>query len=686
MPSERVRWICILCTIVAITGHSSSLYCQDLLRSGGVIISVKDSLITPQNDTLLIVRHLLLREKDTLMLMPVMNSHEFDSLKTGRMDIVTKIDTVLIRQDTLFTKSEKILRNIQRFSQKNNLLSKMLRNVLVFENKAVALPTQETPPPDPELPYEAHRDKIIRNVDISVLDVFGGGIEDPEKKPSGFIQKGGNLVHIKSQKWLIRNKLLFAKGDKLESLKIAESERLLRTGNYIYDAKIIVREIPDSDSVDVAVIVQDIWSISGGAGYNAGNQTASFSLRDVNFLGFGQQFSNVIHLNPLFPRGYHYQGNYFINNIYRTMTSGHAYYGFNNGLERYGLGVNREFITPTLKWIGGANYNRYELWPLPYVADSFHVSEKIRGVGQDYWLGRALKLHNRETDNGDRLMLSARLIKNSFENAPAVEGDPETYPYHSSDFYLANAGYIHRKFYKDHYIFRLGRTEDIPEGYMLYLTGGMQNRPIGNRPYSGISGAWSRAFPYLGYFYMHTGAGGFFNEGWEQGVFYSRFLYFTPLIHLNRWKWRNYLSLRLTEGINRRPGEFVNLNRENGLRGFSAGELFGTRKFVMNYETNYYPPFNIVGFRMAFVMFADLGWISMDNSKLLTWQNFFPGYGIGFRLKNEHLVFNMIQVMLGYYPNAGKFGRDPFLFFQRNRFFYTFNDFNFVRPGPEAYY
>ncbi len=53
---------------------------------------------------------------------------------------------------------------------------------------------------------------------------------------------------------------------------------------------------------------------------------------------------------------------------------------------------------------------------------------------------------------------------------------------------------------------------------------------------------------------------------------------------------------------------------------------------------------------MATFAYADLGFITPSKVDLFD-GSLFQGYGLGLRLRNEHLTFNTFQIRLGYYPN-----------------------------------
>jgi hypothetical protein len=658
---------------------------QDSVKIPYRYISRKDTLFTG-TDTVVIARDLIIREKfiNTTILHKVVEGNDTLFLPSDTTLLI--MDTLVARVDTIRTRNEKILHSVEQFTKKRNIFSRLLRNIVVFEKKRpleISSTTAATQTEDK--PYRNYNGKIIRDIEVRVLDAFGRSLNDPEKKPRSLLEKGGNVVHIKSQRWVIRNKLLFSRGERLDALKISESERLLREANFIYDARITVKDIPGKDSVDILVIAQDVFSISAGAAYDAANHSPDISLKDVNFLGFGQQVAGSLKLDSRLPKGYNYSWNYTLNNIYRTLTTVSVYNTFQRGQTLTGAGLNRDFISPAIKWAGGLNISFNKLLLQNQVNDTTIITEPLNYNQQDIWIGYAVPLFNQNEDRfkGNRLITSARLIHTDYLKKPQIS-DSSTYRYFNSSFYLASVGFVNRRYYKDNYIFRFGRTEDIPAGSLLAFTAGIENREVGQRPFFGVTAAWSRYSNKYGYFYTGAGAGGFYQNGWKQAVVYNRTIYFTPLLELGNWGWRNFIGVRYTHGYSQLPGNEININKASGIRGINL-PLGGNQKIVMNYETNLFPPVNLIGFRMAFVVFTDLAWIS-NGGKLIDKSNFYPGYGLGLRFRNDHLIFNTIQILFGYYPNVSRFGRSPYQFFEAQKTFYNFNDFQLSRPDVTPYF
>lgn len=648
-----------------------------------IIVSKKDTVFTSR-DTIIIVKNILVQERDTIITKNKIiykNGHEFEV----RYDsLVTFVDTLVTWQDTLLSRNERVLKEIKEFSQKKNIFSRLIKGVLIFEDEPPKQQEQsQGERQQTSQRYEVYEGKVIRDVQIKVLDVFGSTVNNPEKKAKSILEKGGNFLHIKTHPWVIRNRLLFKSGEKVNMDNLSESERLLRLNNFIYDAKVVVFDTLNKDSVDILVLVQDVWNISGGLGYDQASSAKDFSVQDANFFGLGHQVANYLRLEPSLYRGYNYRGYYNINNIYKTLSAANIYYLYELGQERYGAGINRDFITPAIKWGGGVNFS----WNSLFKGIPTDTTEKINFRQRDYWLGHAFYKYEEEKYTGNRLIVAGRLIQTEYERKQnALLQTTNRKEFDLSNFFLLSTGYFKRSFYKDQYIFRLGRTEDIPEGHLISLTGGLDySYKTGNfRRYYGVNTAWCRNLQGIGYFYLNAGMGAFNNKNrWEEGIRFSRFLYFTPLIRFGKWYWRNFLGIRYTEGINN--SSILTINRENGLRGMNSGQLAGNSKFVVNFETNLFPYFNLVGFRIGILAFADLGWVAKEE-KIFDKQNFFPGVGVGIRFRNEHLVFSMFQIYFTYYPNAHLVNQKNLQVFERTKFFYDYTNFEYSRPTTLPFY
>src|SRR5690606_21606942 len=120
------------------------------------------------------------------------------------------------------------------------------------------------------------------------------------------------------------------------------------------------------------------------------------------------------------------------------------------------------------------------------------------------------------------------------------------------------------------------------------------------------------------------------------------------LHHINNYAVRHFLGMEYTRGIRRHKEELITINDQYGIRGLNSNWLRGTKKLALNWETMVIIPFQPIGFQFAFFGFADLGLIS--TAKNVFKGDFFSGFGLGLRIRNDNLTFNTFQIRLGYYP------------------------------------
>lgn len=97
-----------------------------------------------------------------------------------------------------------------------------------------------------------------------------------------------NTLHVRTRSHVVERALLFKPGDLLSARLVEESERLLRSKEYLYDAQFRPLAVRDGE-VDILVITRDTWSLDVGASASrSGGATSSgLDLKDYNLLGTG---------------------------------------------------------------------------------------------------------------------------------------------------------------------------------------------------------------------------------------------------------------------------------------------------------------------------------------------------------------------------------------------------------------
>ena len=470
--------------------------------------------------------------------------------------------------------------------------------------------------------------------------------------------------------------MLFSKGDPLDPFLLRESERILRQSAHVRDARIIVKPVRRNlDTVDVLIIVHDVWSIGGSA--NASTSSASLTLSDNNFLGLAHQLSNTYsyHLNDKDI----VNGSYSIPYIKNTFIRGTAYYNLRGNDYFFGTGLNREFYSPLTKWAGGVDYYR------SFRSNIFYVEEHYKPLifqQQDYWLGRSFQIlkGSSDIDRSTRLVITSRVLNGNYTSKPPLDS---SFSYETRTLMLASVGVSQRNFYKDNYIFRFGIMEDVPEGRLFSVITGIEYRESGNRPYAGFRSAFQNRYDGFGYISFALDYGSYIKDfNIKRGVLRTDIGYFSDLMGFKRWRVRQFAYLNYTLGINRDVGESININGDNGLYGFSNNSVSGNSKAFLNVQTVSYLPYTFIGFHFAPVLFGGLGILGSDERMILK-SPVYEVYGLGILLRNENLIFSTIQVSIAFYPKAEG---SQFKFNPGSVYNLRFRDLFLSKPSTISYY
>lgn len=571
-----------------------------------------------------------------------------------------------------------VVEDIKNYSEEDNFFSRIVKSVLVPDDE---LGRKRTPPDPDKKIIKQFSGKRIRNIIIEIVDVFGGSVEHPDDTLRSWVQSSGNKLHINSREWIIRNMLIFSEGEKLIPFHIEESERILRQTPSVYDARIIPRRITNSrDSIDIMVYIQDVWSINGSVGYSPENKTGKASITDINFLGLGNALRGGFKSDREFSRGWDWDGSYSIYNIEKTFASANMYYLSEVNSQRYGMAIGRDFFSPIISWAGGIGQH-WQNTVYPAMLNAKGISETVRYNQQDYWGGYAFNIGYfdlPETEQ-NRFNISGRITRTVYSERPALDTMNQ---FQDNTFYLGRIGFAYREYYQDSYIFGLGKTEDVPLIQMISFLFGYEKGARSSRPYYGMKTGYSVYDEQLGYFYGGFQSGAFLsNKKWLDRVAFVEVLYFSHLNAIGKWNWRQYLGSRYSYRYD--PLDQIGVltvNNEGGIRGFSDGPQQGTKRLVVNYEVDIFVPLKLVGFKLAIITFADFGILSSNNNSIFN-SVLYQGYGFGFRVRNEHLIFPTFQFMFGLYPNTPLADGVHFNMFRQSAIYYRFNQFQFSTPS-----
>lgn len=541
-----------------------------------------------------------------------------------------------------------IYRDINDLSKKNKF-SRFVYKLIFKESALKAENLVPFKPKKAEKAVKKHQEgKIIRNITIETLDPFGYSVTNEKKVPKRKLENFGNSVHIKTKEITIRNIMLFKKYDKLDAKLLLESERLIRSQRYIREVKIVPVDIPkNKDSIDIKIRVLDSWTLIPTGSLSSSE--SSVKLTERNILGFGHLISGNIK-NRFDTKERAVYAQYSINNIKNTYFRFDLDYAneFNNDSKR-SVNINRSFYSVITKNAGGFYFeNRLRTEQFP-VLDTISL-QKVSYDFQEYWYGRAFKINSKS--NPERyftnMILALTYNQKVFGRMPEATLDPSNY-FSNEKNWIGMIGVSKQKFYQDTFVFNYNITEDIPYGENIALIIGHQEKNSNSRMYTGLSVSYGKKYSF-GYASGFAEWGSFYDAGFtEQTTFRLGLNYFSPLINLGSWRFRQFIKPTYVWGNNRDESfkDRLIFFEEDGLPGFN-NRLNGTQKWTVSFQTQSYIPGSWYGFRFSPYLNMTLG--SLANEKTLFSSKVYSKFSIGALINNDFLVFNSFQISFSYYP------------------------------------
>ncbi len=496
--------------------------------------------------------------------------------------------------------------------------------------------------------FSPYSGKIIRNINIRRLDVFGTNINNPLSYEPTKAEVFLNKTHRNTNEFIIRNNLLFSSGDTLSPILLSDNERLLRELPFIDESRIIVIPVSE-ENVDILVITRDVYSVGAGIDYRSLNK-GSLTLYDKILLGMGHELKLNMMYNPDLQDSPGFGAEYNINNIRRSFINLNLFFFEGLGKKTFGFNLERKLVSSTTKYAGGISIR--EMFTTEDL-DTMTVPEPLKYNLQDYWLSRSFLI---DPVSVTRVILGVRYTNNNVFDHPYILPDS----YHHLQKYkmvLGSISYTKQKYYKTNMIYGYGRTEDIPYGGLITFTGGRELNEFKERIYVGLYAAAGNTVRPLGYFYTSAGLSTFLNDrNTEQGMLLLHTTFFSNLIYLGAYRMRNFIMAEYTRGFDRNTDEFLAYQKDNSFLGVRNDSAGGAQRLSVNIESILFSPRNLYGFRFSFFAYGGLGYLFGTN-EFVSQGEILSSVGLGVRIRNDNLVFNTFQIRLGYYPNLPQYSR-----------------------------
>ncbi|MCC8088102.1 MAG: hypothetical protein LIO79_02410 [Rikenellaceae bacterium] len=554
--------------------------------------------------------------------------------------------TYMYTPDTIVKKSaidryNRFYETLEEKSSKSKFMNMIYKAAVTDTRRTEELP--ENPILVKEIGYfENFTGKTIRNISIFRNNVFDDINSD--KNIYDFL----NRVHVVTNENRIRRALFFNEGDYLDPTVMVQNQQFLRSQNFFSQAYILVVSDPEDENlVDVYVVTRDKWTIN--VAYSSAFESKRYylSIYDDNFLGSGNRLGIRTYNSYEKPV---YGGNmveFTMNNMFGSFFDLEVIAGKGYKERDYAVSVSKPFLLSTDYMAGGsAEHRRY--FEYQVLIDTAKI---IKKNNFEVWGGKSWYLPSIKHS----FFISSGYRNVKFLERPEVTADSNSY-YHSGQYLMFSTGFYRESYYKGNMIYGFGTTEDIPYGYKFQFTGGRYWGEFADKWYGFITFAAGRQTN-LGYIRGEIHGNGFVNSSGvlRQTSIGLNFGYFTNIFDTGRSFLRQFVDMRYTKGFARDKGEgemltFYDLDSPHG---FTGDRMLGNNRMMINTETVVFSPLYFLGFRFAFFGFIDMAWIGDKN--FVYANDFYTAVGAGVRIKNERLVFNTIQIRVGFALNKNGF-------------------------------
>lgn len=130
----------------------------------------------------------------------------------------------------------------------------------------------------------------IGEITIETRDIFGAEELHSDGEPVRWLHRTMNTVHVNTRHHVLKQELLFGRGDRFDAQKLAETERNLRALGYLNDIRVTATDTTADGRVNVLVSARESWTLNTAFAYTRasdGGQRWSASISDGNVLGGG---------------------------------------------------------------------------------------------------------------------------------------------------------------------------------------------------------------------------------------------------------------------------------------------------------------------------------------------------------------------------------------------------------------
>ncbi|MGB9770362.1 MAG: BamA/TamA family outer membrane protein [Candidatus Kapaibacteriota bacterium] len=503
----------------------------------------------------------------------------------------------------------------------------------------------------------------VNDVFIERLNVF-----DSTSTDWFFAAKLANSLHFLTREYVIKDELLFSKGDVIDESILLETEKNLRSLNLFSKVEISLDSL-DPLTCDVYVLTKDRWSTNPSLLFGTGGEAfrLGFRIEELNFLGTGTtivpevlyrsendtklQLRFKLYQRRLIRSNFSFNYNFFINR-FRTLHNLAFWkpYFSRNSVNSYGISFVNNFGNDLL-FTGNGRYqkmNFYEKGAELWYSHSWFKEDKlfITGLVDIRKVIRGAPEFIRAFDNSGKVFVAFSSISEHFFKSEKLN------TFLTEDVVVGGWGSA-----------ILGRTFRIDTNGTdaFYLAG------IGEKSYLSPD-ARLYLFARLAGGSAFANSIGFntYQEFWWL-MFYrfsNNFLFATQVKQQTVWNWRGVRQFLLDD--------------KHYIRGYTLNELTGDNRLIANAEFRFFPNFKFWIFQFSGVVFYDGGTVWNQNVELIKarWHN---SAGFGIRIHNDKTAgkLGIVRIDFAYNFDRKKFAE---IIISSDQFFSIFKSHQFELP------
>ena len=454
-------------------------------------------------------------------------------------------------------------------------------------------------PAFPEEPASGPGGATVGDIRIVPGNIFD--LEDP--KENNWLFRLANRLHIRTRPSVIRRQLLFRPGDKYDSRLLAESERILRSNGYFYDAQVRPAEVSEG-RVDVEVRTRDVWTLDPGVSFErkGGKNSTGVNLKEKNLLGLGTELGIAIKSTP---ERREQSLSVSDSHLFGTRIRAAVEFANNSDGKRRSFLLERPFYALDARWAASAVFARDDrvdtIVGVGTVAAEFRTRAENINVSGGWSRGLSKGWVWRYFLGGKRDQSRFYAVPGATAAAPVPADRVLVYPF-------AGVEIIQDTFETAKNRDQIERTEDFFLGLLVRATAGYSFPAFGSDRY---------AIPFT----ASVQKGAQFGDRWtvtsnataagrvEGGAARDTTLSAGAHVYVRLGEsWLSFASVSGSREVKPDDDHQLTLGGDTGLRGYPIHYQAGVREFLVTVEQRYFSswyPFRL--FRVGAAAFFDVG-------------------------------------------------------------------------------